>query len=1222
MRKIWCALLAGLIFFGSAPDSVFAINTARYDGCKELPLRAYNAQSRSGAVTKTELLENHVVRWSVSGDVRRTYLSIEFDTEEKEYTADDWFYFSYYYKVNSAESDKAVTILPKYFSVSGYAEELDRYNDLSRSDREPYHKKDTWQKAEYIIPMKAAVTRKTIRTWLNAGIDSADMHVYSVDFKDPVCFYLGRLSDKKSAREITMRDVPSTGVFSEAGRYHDEYGYERWVKEGIPEVLTEGVLNGNYAFVKDCDYYWDIDKRSAERDCVRFEDDELKIKGSLANELFGTGFAEMYVSAERITEQCAEWESFYDERGFLLLSKNMGEAIDKAAVVAGDLNSREYRSYHTVSLAIGEITWNDIAPTAEDWHSTREKYLEALTYVKGTEKEYASYIEQEIKTGKTALGKLVYGDDRDLPFPQESLAVNIANTKGMAKAYALIKRAERTDTETEELKNGAIYALEMLFDNYIGKNVSLDSNWFINVITYPQMLAQTIMYLYDELTPQQIDEYLSVLYLRTGTPMVTTYYVPFKWTFNTNYTGDVYNAQCNYANLLWRSYVTYQISLLAENTSRMNHTLKYINQIFEEVSNHGEAEVGMLKNGVYEDGSFVFHGMYPYNLGYGNSFIVALADLDSLGTGTIFDVKAVYGFTNIYSWVERSYLPFMYRNTNMKIVQGRETPYGDSAYSTSVISAILLLAVNSGSDEIQAQIAELLKPMVDEFYRSYRYPTYLSAYCTMNYPVVIEKVREYLDRVKAMDAVVQEDYNYAYYNMDKFVHKRKDYTFMLSMSSERTDKFEAINNAGYTDWYIADGMTYLLMDNAQYIQRWWNNVDRYEIPGTTVDSAQRQFLSSTSGIYPDNSWAGGASDGKIASAAMILPTSAAGKSSNVLGKKSYFMLDDRIVCLGSGISGGAGAVYTTIENYISYEKNPEGTSNGYVAATVDGADIPYEFDKNFVYRAPCWAWLSNRGYVFLEDMDITVKRAKDSKRFAGVVADGNPNAGDFPFLTIRAEHGENPQEKSYGYVILPNATKAETEAYAQNKDFEVIEQSENMHALKMADGTILANIFEPCTLEKFEFQTPCSVILKPNNKGYRLSIAEPTQREAEVILRLPQASIIPAGDDPVAQTETGEYRLKVNRFYGKTCEYDIITRFAIGYEEETRKIQVVAPYAAKATILAAEFEESRMTDIATASVQLHAGVNLFDDFDISGHFKLMLWEDLNALHAISEYYER
>lgn len=89
------------------------------------------------------------------------------------------------------------------------------------------------------------------------------------------------------------------------------------------------------------------------------------------------------------------------------------------------------------------------------------------------------------------------------------------------------------------------------------------------------------------------------------------------------------------------------------------------------------------------------------------------------------------------------------------------------------------------------------------------------------------------------------------------------------------------------------------------------------MPGTTVDSTVRKEITTNSSAEnwgnPDNKFAGGASDGKNTAAGYILGNKYV---SGLKGKKSYFMIGDKIICMGSGITGGEGNVYTVIDNRV------------------------------------------------------------------------------------------------------------------------------------------------------------------------------------------------------------------------------------------------------------------------------------------------------------------
>lgn len=1209
MRKAVCFCLI-ITMLASVAGAVIIKDNEQNE---ELTFKAFNASSKEDSVEYFTENGERVGRWIVNGNKNWTYLSIEFICDNKEYTTDNWFYFSYYVRVNSNKKDAFVNEYPKYLSYSGYAEDnKTKMFDICRSDREPYFNEDKWQKVEYIIPMKETKKRTTIRTWLCSGISSATAKTYSIDFKNPKCVRLENQFEEKNSSNIEMTDVPCTEIFEDKSSYHEDYSYKRWVREGTPETLCENILKNNIAFVKNSQWFWNKTKKEQAVSNNVFEDGVLKINSKTANQVFNTNFSEGYISPEEICSVVSQYDYFYDNRGFLLFSENIDEAIDKAPAMRDNSDYAWYRSYYSVSLAIGEISYSETEPTKEDWRQAREQYLEALTYVRGTESDYADYINSEIAEAEKLLSSVVYSQDAELPFPGKSLSDNVTYALKLSRGYAIIKRADAENSNETEIKKAALYSIDKLFEKQFMKNKAQDSNWFLNIITYPQMLCQAIACVYDCVDTVKLERYLNTLYFITGTPMITTYFVPYKAALNKNYSGDVYNSASNYTNLLWRSLVVYQISLLAENKYRMNHCLKYLNQVFELISKDINSETRPVDNGFYEDGSFLFHGRYAYNLGYGASFICAVADLEYISKNTPFDVKNVYGYDRIYSIINKSYLPFIYENTKMKIVQGRENPYGSSGEATTVVSAIISICKDCDSKETD-DIKAFLKPMLCTYDRTYRWNKALSGYNVLKYPAVREVVVPFLDALKNASYPEPLTYSNIYYAMDKCVHRKKDYTFMLSMSSSKTDKYEAINDSGYSDWYTSDGMTYLLTGNAQYIQRWWNCVDRYEMPGTTVDSEERKYLSSTSNIYPDNPFAGGATDGDISVCGMVLPTTVPQKPVTVKGKKSYFMLDDKIICLGSGISDGNKEVYTTVENYISYDKNSSGET-GYTNFEVDGISVPFEFDTVFNHTNPTCITVGDRGYVFLGDNLVTVEREKNDKRFAGISMNENPNAGDFPFMTVKIRHGTNPANARYGYVIYPNKTGEALKIAAQNLDFEVLRQDCDAHIIKLANGTVMANIFNSCQIDDITFKTPCSVIIKNESYGKKIYIADPTQTQTGVNIEVGKSVYLKD-----LELSGERFALPVNTVCGGTGVFEVISRFDSSFDTDRGEVLVKTPKHTELTIILSEYKDGKLNSAKIKKAEVFPGENRISGFetDDSNKYKVFLWNDLFDIKPLS-----
>ncbi|NDB97031.1 MAG: hypothetical protein EBZ78_12885, partial [Verrucomicrobia bacterium] len=152
---------------------------------------------------------------------------------------------------------------------------------------------------------------------------------------------------------------------------------------------------------------------------------------------------------------------------------------------------------------------------------------------------------------------------------------------------------------------------------------------------------------------------------------------------------------------------------------------------------------------------------------------------------------------------------------------------------------------------------------------------------------------------------------YHFPSMDRVVAHRDGFSFGLSMSSDRVGGYE-INTTSPTNlkgWYTGAGVTYLYLGNpdTQYMDTYWATVDWYHLPGTTADLSATPYYAVT-----DQTWVGGALVDKIYGVAGMSEHPA---STGLYAKKSWFMLDNEIVCLGAGIQcTSTGQVDTTVEN--------------------------------------------------------------------------------------------------------------------------------------------------------------------------------------------------------------------------------------------------------------------------------------------------------------------
>ncbi|GGU43685.1 hypothetical protein GCM10010274_34520 [Streptomyces lavendofoliae] len=196
--------------------------------------------------------------------------------------------------------------------------------------------------------------------------------------------------------------------------------------------------------------------------------------------------------------------------------------------------------------------------------------------------------------------------------------------------------------------------------------------------------------------------------------------------------------------------------------------------------------------------------------------------------------------------------------------------------------------------------------------------------------------------------------------MDRAVHRRPGWAASLSMASRRITYYENGNGEKLRAWHSGSGMLYWWggdLANGQYSDGFWPTVDPRRLPGTTA--SRKALADGEGGVWgaarPDVRWVGGATDGTYAAVGQYLK----GLSSTLLAKKSWFFLDDAVVCLGAGIHGRDG---TGVESVVD---NRNLGASGTHAFTVDGTARPTAPGWSATLTGARWAHLAGHaGYVF------------------------------------------------------------------------------------------------------------------------------------------------------------------------------------------------------------------------------------------------------------------
>ncbi|MEQ2455767.1 polysaccharide lyase beta-sandwich domain-containing protein [Flavonifractor hominis] len=155
-------------------------------------------------------------------------------------------------------------------------------------------------------------------------------------------------------------------------------------------------------------------------------------------------------------------------------------------------------------------------------------------------------------------------------------------------------------------------------------------------------------------------------------------------------------------------------------------------------------------------------------------------------------------------------------------------------------------------------------------------------------------------------------------------------------------------------------------------------------------------------------------------------------------------------------------------HYIYMEGNVEGADVGYVFP--GGADVTGLRET----RTQKWT-LMNTYDKFYYDDDVTNS-----------------------FITMYLEHGANPVDASYQYIILPSKSEAETADYSTNADVEILANTDTVHAVREKTlGITAVNFFEAgdCPEAQVSVDKLASVMFGTDESGcLTVSVADVTNK--------------------------------------------------------------------------------------------------------------------------------
>lgn len=543
-------------------------------------------------------------------------------------------------------------------------------------------------------------------------------------------------------------------------------------------------------------------------------------------------------------------------------------------------------------------------------------------------------------------------------------------------------------------------SLDFLYTYALNEKTTLLGNFWEWRIGMPQEYAAIVSILYEQLSEVQLSHYdLSF------TNFVRSFAQTGNLTFanqadicrNLLYMGILCGKQADISNALTMVKRAFVDETTLDERKRAQSLFE---QMLAEQGDYHNYNGITKKEGLYSDGTFIQHTAMPYIGGYGSSMIQFAAEMQLCFSGTKAYSAPDYFYEALPLWIEKAYIPAIYKGEMMRMFMGRNT---NSAHNSHTMGRAI--GLNIYRSRYLIQDSEQRQRIVNTCYSWFKDDAYYTSLYDGIDPVIDRPHIEQMQS-EASDHV-SEPYSHIFAAGDRVVHETERFRFGLAMSSNRIGKFEGFRNNNMSGWYTGDGMTYIYtQNNRDHWLNYFNSCNFYHIPGTTEDMLSRAADGSVGMLFdsPVNAqaWVGGVTLLNRYTAAGM---SHVGAKSDLVAKKSWFMFDDEVHCLGAGISMSENRqVLTTIE---SRRINKGWSVDGEAATTKKCYEV--------FYTNPAYAYINEvGGYYFPDPVQLTTYIEQNK------------------YYSLYIDHGKAPQDATYNYVLLPQMTADETLAYTRS----------------------------------------------------------------------------------------------------------------------------------------------------------------------------------------------
>ncbi|HDJ7731952.1 TPA: polysaccharide lyase 8 family protein [Staphylococcus aureus] len=693
------------------------------------------------------------------------------------------------------------------------------------------------------------------------------------------------------------------------------------------------------------------------------------------------------------------------------------------------LNNGEFRNVdkHQIAVANTNVQTPDYEKLKKTWLDINYGYIQYDENNQDMKKKF----DATEKEATNLLSSMKTESDRTYLW---SGAENFeTNSSHMTRTYRNIEKIaeamkhKNTKLKTDENKTKVKDALEWLhknaygkepdkklkelsenFTKTTGKNTNL--NWWDYEIGTPKSLTNTLILLNGDISIDEKKKYTAPI--KTFAPE------------SDKILSSVGKAEpAKGGNLVDISKVKLLESIIEEDATMMKDSIDSFNKVFTYVQSNA---TGKDRNGFYKDGSYIDHQDVPYTGAYGVVLLEGISQMMPMIKESPF--KTTQDNTTLSNWIDEGFMPLIYKGEMMDLSRGRAiSRENETSHTASATVMKSLLRLSDTMDEsTKTRYKQIVKTSVNSD-SSYNQNDYLNSYSD------IDKMKKLMDdsTISKNDLTQQLK---IYNDMDRVTYHNKDldFAFGLSMTSKNVARYESINNENLKGWHTGAGMSYLYnSDVKHYRDNFWATADMTRLPGTTT----LNDMPSTN-TKNDKSFVGGTKlNNNYASIGMDFEN----QDKTLTAKKSYFILNDKIVFIGTGIKSTVSSKnpVTTVENR---------KANGYKLYTDDietttSNDNTQETNSVFLESSDT---KKNIGYRFLDKPKITVNKETLTGKWSDINKKQSNTQKNDNYYEITQTHSTS--DSKYAYVLYPGLSKSDFKS--KNNNVSIVKQDEDFHVIK------------------------------------------------------------------------------------------------------------------------------------------------------------------------------